>query len=178
MVWNGTRASRLEQIASASLTLLLSAASNYRWREYTNGMEWSRRAFGVVLSAVLLLAMALPALCGKCQATAAKPDCAENHGARTKQPVGSSSGYTDCDHCDESQGISANRQMNPGTLEFLIFLPDSTRTQPHDSNRLSTKLAISAASYVYGAAQNYIFLGKTHPPKSVYSPLITVSLKI
>jgi len=139
-------------------------------------MEWSRRAFGVVLSAVLLLAMVLPALCGKCDLAGSKTDCAEEHGGTTKQH-GGSSGYADCDHCDDSQGISANRQMNPGILEFLIFLPDSARTQPDASNRIATTFSTSSRSSVDGAVQKYIFVVETHPPKSVYRPL-TVSLKI
>jgi hypothetical protein len=174
---NGTRASRLEQIAGDSLTLLASAASNYRWREYTNRMKWSRRAFGVMLSAVFLLAMTLPALCGKCQSAAANSDCAQDHGGKTKHQSGSSSGYTDCDHCDESPGISPNRQTNPGTPEFLISLPDSPTTQSHDSNRMAATFATSPTSSVDAAVQKYTFVGDPHVPNSVYRPL-TVSLKI
>jgi hypothetical protein len=141
-------------------------------------MEWSRRAFGVVLSAVLLLAMALPVLCGKCRATAANSDCAEDHGGKAKQPGDSSAGYADCDHCDAVPGISGNRQTNPGALEFLIFLPDSARTQPHDSSRMATTSTTSPTSSVDGAVRKYIFAVETHsPPESLYRPL-TVSLKI
>jgi hypothetical protein len=163
---------------NGSFTLLLSAASNHRWREYTNGMEWLQRAFVAVLSAVLLLAMALPALCGKCQAPAANSDCAQDHGGKTNPPPGGpSSGYTDCHHCDAPQGISANRQMNPDTPEFVIFLPDSPRTQPHYSNRIAATFAAIPVSYVHGATQKYISLRETYLPKSVYRPL-AVSLKI
>jgi hypothetical protein len=167
----------LEQIVNGSPTLLLPAASNNRWPEYTNGMEWLQRAFGAVLSAVLLLAMALPALCGKCQAPAANSDCAQDHGGKTNPPGGPSSGYTDCDHCDALQGISANRQMNPGTPEFVIFLPDSPRTQSHYSNRIATTFAAIPVSYAHAATQKYIFLPETYLPKSVYRPL-AVSLKV
>lgn len=139
-------------------------------------MKQLRRAFGAVLSAVLLLAMALPALCGKCQAAAANSDCAEDHNGKL-QPDGSSSGYTDCDHCDEAPGISANRQMQPDAPELVIFLRDSDSTPHHGSNRVAATFATSPTNSVDGPAQKNIFVGKTHPPKSVYRPL-TVSLKI
>jgi hypothetical protein len=140
-------------------------------------MKQSRRAFGAVLSAVLSLAMALPALCVQCQATAAKPDCTEDHGGKTKPPGGYSSGYTDCDHCDASQGISAHRQIQPVAPELVVFLRDPDSTPLHGSNRVATTFATSPTNSVDGAVQKYIFVGKTHPPKSVYRPF-TVSLKI
>ena len=168
---------RWNKLRMAGLTLLLSVASNYRWREYTNGMKWSRRAFGVMLSAVFSLAMTLPALCGKCHSAAPNSDCAQDHGGKTKHQSGSSSGYTDCDHCDESPGISATRQMNQGTPELLISLPDSPAAQIHDSNRIAATSAIIPTNSVDGTVQKYIFVGETHPPNSVYR-LLTVSLKI
>jgi len=140
-------------------------------------MERLRRAFGILLSAMLLLAMALPALCGKCQGVAANPDCAQDHGGKKKQPAGPSSGFADCDHCDQSPGISANRHVNPGAREFLIFLPDSPKSQPHNSNRIAATSATSLTNSGHGAAQEYIFVRETRLPKSVYRPL-TVSLKI
>src|ERR1700732_2075642 len=130
-------------------------------------MERLPRAFGAVLSAVLLLAMALPALCGKCQGTAANPDCAQDHGGKTKQPARPSSGYTDCGHCDQSPGISANKQTNPGTLEFLIYLPDSPGTQRHDSNRIATALAASLTNSGPEAVLRYTFVGERKLAKSV-----------
>src|SRR5580704_15246321 len=137
-------------------------------------MEWSRRAFGVVLSAALLHAIALPALCGKCQARAANSDCTEGHGGKAKQPGESSAGYADCDHCDEAPGISANRPTNPGALEILIVLPDSPSTELHDSMTSAT----SPTSSVDGAIRKYIFAVEIHPPPEPrYRPL-TVSLKI
>jgi len=167
---------RWNKLRMAGLTLLLSVASNYRRREYTNGMKWSR-AFGAVLSPVLLLAMAFPALCGKCQGAVANSDCAQDHGGKAKHPAGSSSGNTDCDHCDASPGISATRQMNQGTPELLIFLPDSPTTQVHDSNRIAATSAIIPTNSADDTVQKYIFVGETHPPNSVYR-LLTVSLKI
>jgi hypothetical protein len=156
----------------------MSAASKYPWREYTNDMKRSRRAFGAALSAVFLLAMALPALCGKCQGPAANPDCARDHGATTNHHGGgSSSAYIDCDHCDESQGISATRQAHQTTPEFVIFLRDSGKTQPQDSHRTATTSASSAASSVSVTVQKYVSVPENRLPKFVYRPL-TVSLKI
>ena len=140
-------------------------------------MNWSRRAFGALLSALVLLAMALPALCGRCQDPAANSDCAQDHGGKKKQPSGSSSGYTDCDHCDASQGISANRQVNPGAPEFLIFLPDSPATQPHNLNRIPTVFAPNPTNSLGRAVQKYILVRETQFSDSSYRPL-TVSLKI
>jgi hypothetical protein len=140
-------------------------------------MERLRRAFGVVLSAVLLLAVASPALCGRCQGAAASPDCAQDHGGKKKQPSGPSSGYTDCDHCDASQGISANRQVNLGAPEFLIFLPDSPATQPHNLNRIATIFVPSPTNSMGRAVQKCIFVRETRFSNSSYRPL-TVSLKI
>lgn len=140
-------------------------------------MEPLPRAFGAVLSAVLLLAMALPALCGKCQATAANSDCAEDHGGKVKHPGDSSPGYTDCDHCDEAPGISANRQMQPGAPELVIFLGGSDSAPLHRSNRVAATFAATSANSQDGAVQKSISAGATPVPKSVYRPL-TVSLKI
>jgi hypothetical protein len=161
----------------APLTLLILAASKHRWREYTNGMERLPRAFGALLSAVLLLAMALPALCGKCQDQAAKSDCAQDHGGKTNQPAEPSTGYTDCNHCDQSPGVSANRQMNPGASEVLIFLPDSPRTQLHGSNRVAPIFATSVTNAVDAAVHQYVLVRETWLSNSGYRPL-TVSLKI
>jgi hypothetical protein len=155
----------------------MSAASKYPWREYTNGMKWSLRAFRAALSAVFLLAMALPAFCGKCQGPVADPGCARGHGATTRHHGGSSSGSTDCDHCDESQGISATRQAHQTTPEFVIFLRDSGKTQPQDSNRTAATSASGLASSVSVAVQKYVSVREQHLPESVYRPL-TVSLKI
>ena len=171
---NVTRASQLEQIANARPTLLVVTASNRGWSEYTNDMEHLRRAFAIVLSAVFLLAMALPALCGKCQDQAANSDCAQDHGG---QPADPSSGYTDCDHCDQSPGISANRQVNPGASEFLIFLPDSPRTQLHGANRIAPVFATSVTNSVDTAVHQYVLVRETRLSNSGYRPL-TVSLKI
>ena len=140
-------------------------------------MNWSRRAFGALLSAVVLLAMALPALCGRCQDPAANSDCAQDHGGKKKQPAGPSSGYADCDHCDASPGITANRKMNPGAADLLVFLPDSPRTQLQDSHRIATTFTVSPSNSGHEAFQDYIFVGEGHFPKSGYRPL-TVSLKI
>jgi hypothetical protein len=156
---------------------LTPAASKYPWREYTNGMKRSRRAFGAALSAVLLLAMVLPALCGKCRGLAAHPDCARDDDGTIRHHGGSSSGYTDCDHCDGSQGISAARQAHQTTPEFVIFLGDSGKTQPQDSNRTATTSASSPASSVSVAVQKYVSVREKRLPKSVYRPF-TVSLKI
>jgi hypothetical protein len=153
------------------------AASQYPWREYTTGMKRSRRAFGAALSAVLLLAIALPAFCWKCQGPAANPDCARDNGSTTKHHDGSSPGSTDCDHCDESQGIFATRQSHQTTPEFVIFLRDSGQTQPQDSNRTAATSASRAASSVSIIVQKYVSLREKPIPKSVYRPL-TVSLKI
>jgi hypothetical protein len=155
----------------------MSAASKYPWREYTNGMKRSRRAFGAALSAIFMLAMVLPVLCGKCQGSAADPDCARDHGATTRHHSGTSSGSTDCDHCDESQGISAARQAHQTTPEFVIFLRDSGKTQLQDSNRTATTSTISPASSVSVAVQKNVSVREKRLPKFVYRPL-TVSLKI
>jgi hypothetical protein len=140
-------------------------------------MERLPRAFGAVLSAVLLLAMALPALCGKCQDPSAHSDCAEDHGGKTKQPDASSHGFTDCNHCDDRLGISANRQMQPGGPELVIFLRDSDSTPRHRSNRVAGTFATSPTHSLDGVVQKYVSAGETPLPKSVYRPL-TVSLKI
>jgi hypothetical protein len=126
---------------------------------------------------VLLLAMALPALCGKCQDQAPNSDCAQDHGGKTKQPAEPSSGYTDCDHCDQSAGISANRQVNPGASEFLIFLPDSPGTQLRGSNRIARIFATSVTNSVDAAVHQYVLVRETKVSNSGYRPL-TVSLKI
>lgn len=139
-------------------------------------MEWSRRAFGMVLSAVLFLATALPALCGKCQPTVANPDCAEDHG-KTKPPGGSSSGYTDCHHCDQSQGISATRQMQQVAPELVILLRDSESAPHQDADRVAATSTTNPTDFLDGAPQKYISAAQTHLPKSDYRPL-TVSLKI
>jgi hypothetical protein len=140
-------------------------------------MERLPRAFGAVLSAVLLLAMALPTLCGKCQDLSANSDCAEDHGGKAKQPDASSQGFTDCNHCDEGPGISAKRQMQPGAPELVIFLRDSDSTPLHRSNQAATTFATTPTHSLDSVVQKYVFAGETPLPKSVYPPL-TVSLKI
>jgi len=129
------------------------------------------------LSAVFLLAMALPALCGKCDPSAAKSDCAEDHGGKMKKPGGSSSGYTDCDHCHASQGIAATRRMQPDAPQLVILLRGSDSTSHQHSNRIASTSVTSATNSVLTAVQRYIFVGRSNLPRSVYSPL-TVSLKI
>jgi hypothetical protein len=174
---NGTGALRLEQIA-ASHTLTLSAASNCRRREYTNGMTWSRRAFGIVLSSVLLLMIALPTVCGNCQAIAARSDCAEDHGGKAKHPGSSPLWNADCHHCDGSQGISAYKQIYQNAPESIVLLPLTAKAPRLDSNRMITVFVTTTpVMYLQRAFQKSTFVGKTLVPNSVYHPL-TVSLKI
>jgi hypothetical protein len=141
------------------------------------GMERLRRTFAIVFSAVFLLALALPALCGKCDPSAAKSDCAEDHGGKTKQPAERSSGYTDCDHCDKPPGISVNRRIQADAPEFVIFLRDSNSTPHQGANRVARAFATSPTNSVDGAVPKYFFVADSHPPKTVDRHL-TVSLKI
>jgi hypothetical protein len=140
-------------------------------------MAWLRRVVGIVLSSVLLLMMALPSICGNCQATAAKANCAEDHGGKTKGP-GGSSGYADCDHCGGSQGISPSRQIYQSGPESVV-LSDIAKTPRLDSHRIVTVFAATGpVMHVHAALQKkYIVLGKISVPNSRYHPL-TVSLKI
>jgi hypothetical protein len=140
-------------------------------------MERLRRTSAIVLSAVFLLALALPALCGKCDPSAAKSDCAEGHGGKTKKPANSSPGYADCDHCNQSAGISANRRIQADTTEFVIFLRDSNSTPRQDANPLARTFATNATNPVDGAVPKYFFVADSHPLQTVDRPL-TVSLKI
>jgi hypothetical protein len=140
-------------------------------------MERLRRTFAMVLSAVFLLALALPSLCGKCGPSAAKSDCAEDHDGKTKKPGSSSCGYADCDHCDQSPGISANRPIQADAPEFVIFLRDSNSSSHQDANRIATAFATGAMEPVDGAVPKYFFVADSHLPKTAYRPL-TVSLKL
>jgi hypothetical protein len=74
-------------------------------------------------------------------------------------------------------GISANRQVNPGAPEFLIFLPDSPATRPHNLNRIATIFAPSPTNSMGRAVQKYTLVRETQFSNSSYRPL-TVSLKI
>src|ERR1700693_6260524 len=161
----------------ASHTLSSSAAANCRRRGYTNGMTWSRRAFGVMLSSALLLMIALPTVCGNCQTMAVKADCAEDHGGKTKHTGSSSLWHADCDHCDGSQGISPFRHRYQTVPEYVV-LSDIAKTPRLDSNRIITAFAATIrVMYLWGAFPKSIFAGKAPVPNSVYHPL-TVSLKI
>jgi hypothetical protein len=131
-----------------------------------------------VLSSVLLLMIALPTVCGNCQATAARSDCAEDHGGKTNHTGSSLVGYADCDHCDGSQGISAYRQIYQNAPESVLLLPETAKTPRLDSNRIITAFAATApVKYLQRTFQNSSFVGKAPVPNSVYHPL-TVSLKI
>jgi hypothetical protein len=73
-------------------------------------MEW-RRVTGGFLAAILLLTIALPAMCGQCHVAAAEPSCAHTHKSTAPWHQGAAaSGRTGCKNCAAEVVMSGVRQ--------------------------------------------------------------------
>jgi hypothetical protein len=66
-----------------------------------------RRIAGGGLVALLLLSMALPAMCGQCRAVAADASCADRHGSTGQRHQGSQSMAANCDSCGDQFSLQS-----------------------------------------------------------------------
>jgi hypothetical protein len=108
------------------------AASNHAAGAYSNRMEW-RRITGSFLAAVLLLTIALPAMCGQCHVAAAEPSCAEQHKSSAhSHHAAAASVQTSCKSCANIFAVSGarpKREMPNAALNATSGAAKSCQTQ-------------------------------------------------
>jgi hypothetical protein len=160
-------------------------------------MGW-RRIVGSSLVVILVLSIALPAMCGECRVASTEKGCEHRHGAAVVSPDGASMGMHErCDSCADGNGILAKRNPRRTSAAQLMLNSCALRgcddalarraviapmewpgMNGRNTNRTAPEALISSVGCAHQANhKNVSWTGIAFLPKSPYQPL-AVSLKI